>query len=157
MFPARVGRPRIVSGWFRRLLSAAAAAIVFALGAGGAQAAGGALGVGSHRAGNAALAPLGSKDQAGAVAAQKDGRIVVAGQSGSKGRYQDFAIARYTPGGKPELSFGTRGKVLTDFGSKSYTSSLVSVGTRMRAWAERVSLVRPYEPARRAETAPRHP
>jgi uncharacterized delta-60 repeat protein/uncharacterized repeat protein (TIGR01451 family) len=44
------------------------------------------------------------------VAIQADGKIVVVG-----GSTQDFAIARYTPEGTLDSSFGSGGKVLTDF------------------------------------------
>ncbi len=49
-----------------------------------------------------------------AVAMQADGKIVAAGGSGS-----DFALARYTPAGRLDRSFGTGGKVLTDVGARA--------------------------------------
>jgi uncharacterized delta-60 repeat protein len=55
-----------------------------------------------------------SIDQALAVALQPDGKIVAAGGSGS-----DFALARYNADGSLDSSFGSGGKVLTDFGSSS--------------------------------------
>jgi uncharacterized delta-60 repeat protein len=51
---------------------------------------------------------------AAAVAIQADGRIVAAGTV--LGR--DFALARYTNNGKPDRSFGSSGKVRTDFGNR---------------------------------------
>jgi uncharacterized delta-60 repeat protein len=48
-----------------------------------------------------------------AVVIQSDGKIVVAGL----GAGYDFALARYTPGGRLDPSFGRGGKVLTDLGS----------------------------------------
>lgn len=45
------------------------------------------------------------------LALQTDGKIVVAGQSG-----RDFAVARYYANGILDASFGTGGKVTTDFG-----------------------------------------
>lgn len=57
-------------------------------------------------------------DAAWAVAVQKGGRIVVAGQSGDIGR-EDLALARYRADGRLDRSFGAGGKVLTDLGSSS--------------------------------------
>jgi hypothetical protein len=50
---------------------------------------------------------------ANALAVQANGKIVVAGSR----RFNDFAVARYTSGGRPDGSFGSGGKVTTDFGS----------------------------------------
>jgi uncharacterized delta-60 repeat protein/uncharacterized repeat protein (TIGR01451 family) len=56
----------------------------------------------------------GGSDSAFGVALQADGKIVAAGfaDSGSRG---DFALARYNPDGSLDASFGTGGKVTTDF------------------------------------------
>ncbi|MCP4349188.1 MAG: hypothetical protein GY795_27220 [Desulfobacterales bacterium] len=48
------------------------------------------------------------------VALQSDGKIVVAGYSETTGH---IALARYTSNGSPDSTFGTDGKVTTDFGS----------------------------------------
>jgi uncharacterized delta-60 repeat protein len=58
------------------------------------------------------------KDQAWAVVVQRDGRIVVAGESGEVG-HEDIALARYLANGRLDTTFGTGGKVLTDLGSSS--------------------------------------
>jgi uncharacterized delta-60 repeat protein len=50
------------------------------------------------------------------VAVRADGKIVVAGTVGSYPR-GDFTLARYTSSGSLDDSFGSGGKVLTDFGS----------------------------------------
>ena len=50
-------------------------------------------------------------DIGNAVAVQKDGKIVVAGQASN-----DFAVARYNTDGSLDVSFGTGGKVTTNFG-----------------------------------------
>jgi uncharacterized delta-60 repeat protein len=55
-------------------------------------------------------------DIAHAVAIQADGKLVAAGLSRRSG-YFDFALARYTPHGRLDRSFGRGGKVLTDVGS----------------------------------------
>jgi uncharacterized delta-60 repeat protein len=59
-----------------------------------------------------------TRDSAGrAVAIQPDGKIVVAGFSHIRGTYDDdFALARYNRDGSLDESFGSGGKVLTDFG-----------------------------------------
>jgi uncharacterized delta-60 repeat protein len=54
-----------------------------------------------------------SSSWAEAVVIQPDGKIVVAGL----GNGYDFALARYTTGGQLDRSFGSGGKVLTDFSS----------------------------------------
>jgi uncharacterized delta-60 repeat protein len=56
-------------------------------------------------------------DVAQALAIQVDGRIVVAGESCSAGGGCDFAVARYLSGGALDGSFGSGGKVTTDFGA----------------------------------------
>jgi uncharacterized delta-60 repeat protein len=62
--------------------------------------------------GGRVVTDFGSSSQAGGVAVQADGRIVAAGRSASS----DFALARYTAYGKLDPSFGSGGKVVTNFG-----------------------------------------
>ena len=57
--------------------------------------------------------PFPRKAVANAVVVRADDKIVVAGTVGG----HDFALARYTSGGRLDGSFGSGGKVLTDFGS----------------------------------------
>jgi uncharacterized delta-60 repeat protein len=57
----------------------------------------------------------GPKDEAYAVALQKDGKIVVAGGTG--GFPGDFAIVRYLPNGKPDTKFGKNGAAVVDIGA----------------------------------------
>src|SRR5215475_1854566 len=58
----------------------------------------------------------GPNDQAESVAVQPDGRIVVAGAAGRfTNRGFDFALARYNSNGTLDTTFGTSGKVTTDF------------------------------------------
>ena len=61
-----------------------------------------------------------SLDELGlALAIQADGRIVVAGGTGSVfPAIEDFALARYNPDGTLDTSFGSGGLVTTDFGSQ---------------------------------------
>jgi uncharacterized delta-60 repeat protein len=57
------------------------------------------------------LADIASSNEANAVAVLPDGRIVVGGTAGD-----DFALLRFTPGGRLDPSFGSGGKVVTTFG-----------------------------------------
>ena len=50
------------------------------------------------------------------IVIQTDGRIVAAGESETASSAFDFAIARYTAGGLLDATFGSNGKVVTDFG-----------------------------------------
>jgi uncharacterized delta-60 repeat protein len=54
---------------------------------------------------------LGGSDRAFAIAVQSDGKIVAAGKSDA-----DFAVARYTRGGRLDTTFSRNGRQLTDFG-----------------------------------------
>ncbi len=56
----------------------------------------------------------GRSDEAYAIAVDDDGKIVVAGSSGSEGK-NDFAVVRYTTDGELDEDFGDGGKVLTSF------------------------------------------
>lgn len=67
----------------------------------------------------AALATGGGSDRATAVAVQPDGRIVVAGDADMGASREDFALARFLPDGRPDRSFGRRGKVTTGFAGDS--------------------------------------
>ena len=56
---------------------------------------------------------FGAYDVASSIVVQRDGRIVVAGQSGSAdGRRSDIALARFTQAGLLDRSFGIAGMVL---------------------------------------------
>lgn len=57
----------------------------------------------------------GFQDLAFAVALQSDGRIVVAGVSDDSSGSSDFALVRYSMDGSLDSSFGTGGKIFTDF------------------------------------------
>jgi uncharacterized delta-60 repeat protein len=52
------------------------------------------------------------------VALQPDGKIVVAGTAfnSASGSGQNFGVVRYNPDGSRDTSFGTAGRVITDFG-----------------------------------------
>ncbi len=67
-----------------------------------------------------ALADLGSAslDAGRGIAIQPDGKLVVAGSSDAAGNF-DFAVVRFNTTGSLDASFGSGGKVLTDFGAAS--------------------------------------
>jgi uncharacterized delta-60 repeat protein len=71
----------------------------------------------------------GGADLAQAVALQPDGKLVVVGQTYQDNDYshEDFAIARYTADGKLDDSFGTKGRVTTDFPGLAAVPSAVLV------------------------------
>jgi len=63
---------------------------------------------------------FGGDDQLNAVAIQSDGKILVAGSSGSMDFQSSmFALARYESDGTLDRSFGIGGKLLTAFGSQT--------------------------------------
>jgi len=67
----------------------------------------------------------GYKDYAASVVIQENGKIVVGGYS-TNGTDIDFALVRYNIDGSPDNSFGTNGKLTTDFGgNQDYGSSVV--------------------------------
>jgi uncharacterized delta-60 repeat protein len=66
----------------------------------------------------------GTTDLASAVAVQPDGKIVVAGQKSVDGSGFDIVLARYTPAGALDPTFGSGGKVVTDFGGDESITGL---------------------------------
>jgi uncharacterized delta-60 repeat protein len=67
---------------------------------------------------------MGGDDGANAVALQPDGKIIAAGYSSG-----NFALARYDSNGNPDSSFGTGGKVITDFAGGFDTAHAAVVQT----------------------------
>jgi uncharacterized delta-60 repeat protein len=63
---------------------------------------------------------------ASAIALQGDGKIVVAGRTGLDDAF-DFALARYNSNGTLDTSFGTSGKVITDFAGSSDQATSVAL------------------------------
>ncbi|HEB70251.1 MAG TPA: hypothetical protein ENI88_11625 [Desulfobulbus sp.] len=57
----------------------------------------------------------GNYDSASSLSIQKDGKIIVAGNSDGNGK-EDFAVVRYTNNGVLDNTFGNNGKVLTAVG-----------------------------------------
>ncbi|MGH9268318.1 MAG: FG-GAP-like repeat-containing protein, partial [Acidimicrobiales bacterium] len=76
----------------------------------------GALDSGFGEDGAATTDISGDDDGAAGVVIQSDGRIVAAGDTNA-GPNIDFALARFNPDGSPDSTFGTNGKVTTDFNS----------------------------------------
>lgn len=70
-----------------------------------------------------------SVDLANAVAVQADGKLVVAGTTYTNNDFsgEDFAIARYNPDGTLDRTFGTNGRVTTDFPGLAAVASSVLV------------------------------
>jgi len=64
----------------------------------------------------------GPEDRANSVAIDGEGRILIAGETGSF--LYDFAVARYTRDGALDVSFGTGGTVVTDFGGDDRANSV---------------------------------
>ena len=58
----------------------------------------------------------GMLDAASSVLIQSDGKIVAVGSASSSATFYDFAVVRYLANGQIDTSFGTAGKVRTDFG-----------------------------------------
>ena len=75
------------------------------------------------RAGRVTTDFNGTRDSAAAVAIQRNGRIVAAGQTDG-GAGGDFALARYKTNGSLDRSFGSGGKISTDFGGDDAAQAL---------------------------------
>ena len=70
------------------------------------------------------VSDLGALEEANAAVLQADGRIVLAGRSGSSLPDAKLALARYEPDGALDPLFGTGGKVLTTIGSNAGAEAL---------------------------------
>ena len=68
-----------------------------------------------------------SETGAGAVALQSDGKIVVAGFTQKASSDSDFALARYNTDGSLDTTFGSGGKVTTDFSGASDGADAVAL------------------------------
>ncbi|MCX6197876.1 MAG: PKD domain-containing protein [Bacteroidetes bacterium] len=66
------------------------------------------------------------RDVATSVKLQADGKIVVAGYTGTQFNY-DFALARYYPNGTIDSSFGTNGKVIINIATFEDVANALSV------------------------------
>ena len=78
----------------------------------------------------------GSGDGAGAIAVQPDGKLVAAGAATINDQV-DFALARYNSDGTLDTSFGTAGRVTTDFGGRWEGASSIALQVTGRlSWRE---------------------
>ena len=66
-----------------------------------------------------------SLDDGNSVVLQADGKILVAGETGTD--HDDFAVVRYNSNGSLDTSFDSDGKVTTDFGSSTDSGSGIAV------------------------------
>ncbi len=66
----------------------------------------------------------GAQDYGNALCIQDDGKIILAGKTGSQG---EFALARYNTAGTLDGQFGTAGKVTTSFGSNAAEATAVAL------------------------------
>lgn len=80
-------------------------------------------------------------DQANALALQPDGKIVAAGISRDQMDRADFALARYNSDGSLDASFGSAGKVVTDFAGDLDTAGGIALQPDGRIVAAGASLV----------------
>jgi uncharacterized delta-60 repeat protein len=67
---------------------------------------------------------LGGDDAAAAVAIQPDGKILVAGVTGTTDEDSAFALARYTRDGRLDRGFGGDGRVRTDVGGRAHADAV---------------------------------
>ncbi len=70
---------------------------------------------------------LPSVDRAWAIAQQADGNLVAAGYAGFLNSACDFCIVRVLPDGSPDISFGTAGIALSDFGGSNDRARCVTM------------------------------
>ena len=69
----------------------------------------------------------GFNDDVYAVLVQPDGKIVAAGSAKNPTNFYDFGLARYLPNGTIDTTFGSGGKVRTDFGTRGYDQARSAV------------------------------
>lgn len=75
---------------------------------------------------------LGNYERAWSALIQPDGRIVAVGLAGIDGNpsTNDFLVARYSPSGVPDASFGTNGVVRTDIGAAGAQDEALGVAVQ---------------------------
>ena len=88
----------------------------------------GTLDTGFGTAGTAIITISPQDDNAKALAFQSDGKILVAGEGHGAGTYGQHALVRLNNNGAVDFSFGTGGKVMTDFGMSSHTHAVYVQG-----------------------------
>lgn len=75
--------------------------------------------------GKVTLDLFGRGGEALAIAEQSDGKIVAAGYVVGSGNLEDFGLARFNVDGSVDSTFGTEGKVATDFGFRDKIFAIV--------------------------------
>ena len=96
----------------------------------------------------------GMLDAASSVLIQSDGKIVAVGSASSSATFYDFAVVRYLANGQIDTSFGSAGKVRTDFGGANldiaYAGTLQSDGKIIAAGttSDRIGSKTPFAVAR---------
>jgi uncharacterized delta-60 repeat protein len=90
-------------------------------------------------------------DSAADVALQPDGRVVIVASGSTSTESFDAYVARYTPGGAADASFGTGGKVAVNFGTSRNLFNAVGLMPDGRIVAGGYTF--PYPNARRAAFA----
>ncbi len=106
----------------------------------------------------------GAGAQASSVALQADGKILIAGTAFAHGETNDeFLIARFTPAGALDSSFGTGGMTTTHIGAAAAAASalalqpdgnVIAVGTASTAALSRSTSARPIRMPARRSTGP---
>ena len=97
--------------------------------------------------GGRAVTDFSADDRAFAVALQADGKIVAEGMTGN-----DFALARYNTNGTLDTTFGTSGKVITDFAG----SNDIGLGVAVRPDGKLVAVGRTFASGRTAVAVARY-
>lgn len=72
---------------------------------------------------------FGNNDNPSSLVLQPDGKIIVAGFTFNGTSFPDFALAKYLTNGSLDISFGTGGKVWTDFGTGTNTATTIALQT----------------------------
>ncbi len=78
------------------------------------------------------ISDFGADEEAKALLVQKDGKIVLLGNT-SNGVDTTFLIVRYNPDGSLDTSFGSNGKVTSDFGVESAESAALQADGKLLA------------------------
>jgi uncharacterized delta-60 repeat protein len=97
--------------------------------------------------GGKAVTDFGADDRAFSVASQADGKIVAGGMTGA-----NFALARYNANGTLDGTFGTGGKVITDFGGPNE----IALGVAVRSDGKIIAVGRTFVSARTAFAVARY-
>jgi uncharacterized delta-60 repeat protein len=71
-------------------------------------------------AGGKVVTEVGADARGRSLAVQPDGKLILAGSAGD-----DFVLVRYNPDGSPDSTFGSGGKVTTDFGADDSAQAVV--------------------------------